>query len=60
MADLENGLFSGESASNNAADPSISYRFVTAIVKGEPDQVGVEGEPRFCCFGQLDDFLLGH
>jgi len=60
MADLENGLFSGESASNNAADPSISYRFVTAIVKGEPDQVGVEDEPRFPCFGQFYDFLLGN
>jgi hypothetical protein len=43
MADLENGLFSGESASNNAADPSISYRFVTAIVKGEPDQWAIRG-----------------
>ena len=34
MADLENGLFSGSSAGNNAGDPSISYRFVTAVVKG--------------------------
>ncbi|KAH8649111.1 Arabinofuranosidase complexed with arabinose [Xylariales sp. PMI_506] len=35
MADLENGLFSGSSAGQNTADPSISYRFVTAVVKGE-------------------------
>ncbi|OKL55406.1 putative alpha-L-arabinofuranosidase B [Talaromyces atroroseus] len=43
MADLENGLFSGFSASNNAGDPSLSYRFVTAIVKGEPDQWAIRG-----------------
>ena len=36
MGDLENGLFSGNNAKNNAGDPSINYRFVTAIVKGEP------------------------
>ena len=34
MADMENGLFSGVSAKNNAGDSSISYRFVTAVVKG--------------------------
>lgn len=43
MADLENGLFSGSSATNNAADPSISYRFVTAVVKGEPNQWAIRG-----------------
>ena len=43
MADLENGLFSGSSASVNSADPSISYRFVTAAVKGEPDQWAIRG-----------------
>ena len=43
MADLENGLFSGSSASNNAGDPSISYRFVTAAVKGEPNQWAIRG-----------------
>ncbi|KAF7315127.1 Carbohydrate-binding module family 42 protein [Mycena indigotica] len=36
MADLENGLFSGQSASSNPGDQSINARFVTAIVKGEP------------------------
>jgi len=34
MADMENGLFSGSSAGNNAADLSITSRFVTAMVKG--------------------------
>jgi non-reducing end alpha-L-arabinofuranosidase len=43
MADLENGLFSGVSAGNNAGDPSISYRFVTAVVKGEPNQWAIRG-----------------
>jgi hypothetical protein len=37
MADLENGLFSGVNAGYNANDPSISHRFLTAIVKGEPN-----------------------
>nr|BFE59374.1 hypothetical protein GCM10020063_039000 [Dactylosporangium thailandense] len=37
MADLENGLFSGVNAGYNANDPSVSYRFLTAIVKGEPN-----------------------
>lgn len=43
MADLENGLFSGKSAGNNAADPSISYRFFTAAVKGQPNQWALRG-----------------
>jgi hypothetical protein len=43
MADLENGLFSGYSTTENSGDPSISYRFVSAIVKGEPDQWAIRG-----------------
>ena len=43
MADLENGLFSGSSASENADDPSISSRFVTAAVKGEANQWAIRG-----------------
>ncbi|MFJ1755372.1 alpha-L-arabinofuranosidase B [Kitasatospora sp. NPDC088134] len=37
MADLENGLFSGVNAGYNANDPSVSHRFLTAIVKGAPN-----------------------
>jgi hypothetical protein len=37
MADLENGLFSGESPKENPDDLSITSRFVTAVVKGEPN-----------------------
>lgn len=43
MADLENGLFSGESPSNNPADMSIYSRFATAMVKGEPNQWAIRG-----------------
>ena len=43
MADLENGLFSGSNAKNNAEDASISDRFATAMVKGEPNQWEIRG-----------------
>jgi hypothetical protein len=37
MADLENGLFSGVNAGYNANDPTVNHRFLTAIVKGQPN-----------------------
>ncbi|KAL4861713.1 Arabinosidase B [Aspergillus spectabilis] len=43
MADLENGLFSGSSADYNAGDPSLSYRFLTTVVKGEEDHWALRG-----------------
>jgi hypothetical protein len=43
MADLENGLFSGVNAGYNANDPSISNRFVTAIIKGQPNHWSIRG-----------------
>jgi hypothetical protein len=43
MADLENGLFSGQNAGFNANDPSISNRFTTAIVKGGANQWAIRG-----------------
>ncbi|KAI0490970.1 carbohydrate-binding module family 42 protein [Xylaria cf. heliscus] len=43
MADLENGLFSGVDPINNQADQSITSRFVTAIVKGQPNQWAIRG-----------------
>ncbi|CAH0042839.1 unnamed protein product, partial [Clonostachys rhizophaga] len=42
MADLENGLFSGLSPSNNPGDPTISHRFTTSIVKGAPNLSAAE------------------
>ena len=43
MADLENGLFSGQSAGRNTNDPSITNRFVTTVVKGQPGQWAIRG-----------------
>jgi hypothetical protein len=43
MADLENGLFSGSDPKLNANDPTITNRFVTAIVKGEPNHWAIRG-----------------
>ncbi|KAL2810542.1 alpha-L-arabinofuranosidase B [Aspergillus granulosus] len=43
MADLENGLFSGVSTTYNAGDPSITDRFLTAIVKGEAGHWAIRG-----------------
>ncbi|MEV4359562.1 alpha-L-arabinofuranosidase B [Nonomuraea sp. NPDC049625] len=37
MADLENGLFSGVNPGYNANDPTVNHRYLTAIVKGEPN-----------------------
>ncbi|KAL4902140.1 hypothetical protein BDW74DRAFT_180989 [Aspergillus multicolor] len=43
MADLENGLFSGQSSDYNSGDPSISYRFFTTILKGGPNLWALRG-----------------
>ncbi|KAF3904983.1 Alpha-N-arabinofuranosidase [Arthrobotrys entomopaga] len=43
MADLENGLFSGQSAKLNSANPSIKWRFVTAVVKGTSNLWAIKG-----------------
>ncbi|PLB52222.1 Arabinosidase B [Aspergillus steynii IBT 23096] len=43
MADLENGLFSGVNPKNNAGDPSLSYRFVTSVLKGGPNLWSIRG-----------------
>ena len=43
MADLENGLFSGINQRYNANDPSISHRYLTAIIKGEPNHWAIRG-----------------
>jgi hypothetical protein len=43
MADLENGLFSGVNQRLNSGDPSINFRFVTAIIKGEPNHWSIRG-----------------
>ena len=57
MADLENGLFSGENAGNNPADSTIDYRFTTAIVKGESNQWAIRGGN--AASGSLSTFYSG-
>jgi len=43
MADLENGLFSGVNQHYNANDPTINYRYTTAIIKGGPNHWAIRG-----------------
>ncbi|KAF9566060.1 glycoside hydrolase family 54 protein [Agrocybe pediades] len=43
MADLENGLFSGVNVKQNTGDPTITDRFVTAVVKGQPNNWAIRG-----------------
>ncbi|HTI21841.1 MAG TPA: arabinofuranosidase catalytic domain-containing protein [Kutzneria sp.] len=43
MADLENGLYSGVNAGYNANDPTVNYRFTTAIIKGEANHWAIRG-----------------
>jgi hypothetical protein len=43
MADLENGLFSGVNAGYNSNDPTVNYRYTTAIVKGTANQWAIRG-----------------
>lgn len=58
MADLENGLFSGRSASNNAGDPTISDRFFTSVLKGGPNQWAIRGG-NAVSGGELDTYYSG-
>ncbi|KAI0867344.1 carbohydrate-binding module family 42 protein [Hypoxylon argillaceum] len=57
MADLENGLFSGADPINNPADPTINFRFITAAVKGEPNQWAIRGAD--ATSGSLSTFYSG-
>ncbi|KAF6807052.1 alpha-L-arabinofuranosidase B domain protein [Colletotrichum musicola] len=57
MADLENGLFSGISPTSNAGDPSVSHRFLTAIVKGGPNLWAIRGGN--AASGSLSTFYSG-
>ncbi|KAF4967452.1 hypothetical protein FSARC_5025 [Fusarium sarcochroum] len=57
MADLENGLFSGQSAKNNPADPTINYRFTNAVIKGGPGKWAIRGGN--AASGSLSTFYSG-
>ncbi len=43
MADLENGLFSGVNQHLNSGDPTINFRFTTAIIKGTANLWSIRG-----------------
>jgi hypothetical protein len=43
MADMENGLYSGVNAGYNSNDPTINYRFTTAIIKGTANLWSIRG-----------------
>ncbi|KAK4506316.1 hypothetical protein PRZ48_000046 [Zasmidium cellare] len=57
MADLENGLFSGSNPGQNTADPTITNRFQTTIVKGEPHQWALRGAS--AASGSLSTYYSG-
>ncbi|KAI1072037.1 hypothetical protein LB507_005375 [Fusarium sp. FIESC RH6] len=57
MADLENGLFSGKNPKNNAADPTITHRFLSAVVKGKPGTWALRGGN--AASGSLSTFYNG-
>jgi hypothetical protein len=43
MADMENGLFSGVNQHLNSGDPTINFRFTTAIIKGTANLWSIRG-----------------
>ena len=43
MADMENGLFSGTNTGLNSNDPTINYRYTTAMIEGESNQWAILG-----------------
>ena len=43
MADMENGLFSGSNVHLNSGDPTVNFRFTTAVIKGQPGNWAIRG-----------------
>ena len=43
MADMENGLFSGVNQHLNSGDPTINFRFTTAMIEGGPNHWAILG-----------------
>ena len=54
MADLENGLFSGVN-SRTTPTPTVSHRYVTAILKSDAEPLGHQGRQR--AVRQPDDLV---
>jgi hypothetical protein len=57
LADLENGLYTGPSTAVNPSNPTITSRFVTAVVKGEPGNWAIRGGN--AASGSLSTFYSG-
>jgi hypothetical protein len=57
MADLENGLYSGVNFGFNANDPTINFRYTTAVIKGEPNHWSIRGGN--AASGNLSTFYNG-
>ncbi|KAJ5711176.1 alpha-L-arabinofuranosidase B domain protein [Penicillium malachiteum] len=57
LADLENGLSAGDDFGVTSTNPSISWRFVTAIVKGKPNQFSIRGGD--AASGSLSTYWIG-
>ncbi|KAJ7912657.1 alpha-L-arabinofuranosidase [Mycena leptocephala] len=57
MADLENGLFSGGNRTANPSHPSMTSRFVPAVVKDRPGHWAIRGGNAVS--GQLGTFYSG-
>ncbi|KAJ6457872.1 family 54 glycoside hydrolase [Mycena sanguinolenta] len=55
--DLENGLYAGPNKSANPSNPTITSRFVTAVVKGEPGTWAIRGGSAVS--GSLSTFYSG-
>ncbi len=43
MADMENGLYSGGNHGLNSGDPTVSFRYTTAIIKGTANLWSIRG-----------------
>ncbi|KAJ7983307.1 alpha-L-arabinofuranosidase [Mycena polygramma] len=56
-ADLENGIFTSANRTGNPSDPTITERFVTAVVKGKPNQWAIRGGN--ATSGSLSTFYSG-
>ncbi|NUR28240.1 MAG: alpha-L-arabinofuranosidase [Catenulispora sp.] len=42
MADLENGLYSGQNHGYNAGDPTVNHRYLTALINGGPNHWAIK------------------
>jgi hypothetical protein len=41
LVDMENGVYGGSKAQDNTNDPTLTYRYLTAIIKGKPHNFAI-------------------